>query len=149
MPVPKHLPHILYSTFLTSASIHLLWQRKASEDDRARKHAQITILEDLVHQLRSGAPTMISDEEVDRLMKLARVQGERGAGEEGVGGGLQSSKVRWTEVLWGRKEVDQKSSDELEQKDVEQSASCCARCYHLYLLTIFIFPVRKAFAKEA
>jgi len=92
---------------------------------------------------------MISDEEVDRLMKLARVQGERGAGEEGVGGGLQSSKVRWTEVLWGRKEVDQKSSDELEQKDVEQSASCCARCYHLYLLTIFIFPVRKAFAKEA
>lgn len=126
MPVPKHLPHILYSTFLTSASIHLLWQRKASEDDRARKHAQITILEDLVHQLRSGAPTMISDEEVGRLMKLARVQG---AGEEGVGGSPQSSsQVRWTEVLWGRKAVDQKSSDELEQKDVEQ--------------------IRKAFAKE-
>ena len=122
MPVPKHLPHILYSTFLTSASIHLLWQRKASEDDRARKNAQITILEDLAQQLRTGAP--ISDEEVDRLKKLARVQGGQGTGEDGVGGsGGPQSEVRWTEVLWGRKTVDQKSNDALEQKDVEQSAS--------------------------
>ncbi|KIM59312.1 hypothetical protein SCLCIDRAFT_27423 [Scleroderma citrinum Foug A] len=100
MPVPKHLPHILYSTFLTSASIRLLWQRKASEDDPAR---------------RAGAP--ISDEEVDRLKKLARVQGGQGTGEDEVGdsGGPQS-EVRWTEVLWGRKTVDQKSSDALEQK---------------------------------
>jgi len=93
---------------------------------------------------------MISDEEVDRLMKLARVQGERGAGEEGAGGGagLQSSKVRWTEVLWGRKIVDQKSSDELEQKDVEQSASCCARRYHLYLLTIYFSQFVKRLQKK-
>ncbi|KAL4068666.1 hypothetical protein V8B97DRAFT_784316 [Scleroderma yunnanense] len=113
MPVPKYLPHILYSTFLTSASIHLLWQRKAFEDDRARKNAQITILEDLAQQLRSGAP--ITDEEVDRLRKLARIQGEQG--DEGGG---PESKLRWTEVLWGRKAVDQKNDDEWEQKDVEQ-----------------------------
>lgn len=118
MPVPKHLPHIVYSALLTSASIHLLWQRKASEDDRARKNAQITILEDLVHQLRAGAP--ITDEEVGRLKKLARVQGERGMSEEGVVGG--ESKVAWTEVLWGSKTADPKSSDLLEQRDVEQSA---------------------------
>ncbi|KIM59302.1 hypothetical protein SCLCIDRAFT_55353, partial [Scleroderma citrinum Foug A] len=54
-----------YSTFLTSASIHLLWQRKASEDDRARKNAEITIPEDLAQQLRAAAP--ISNEEVDRV----------------------------------------------------------------------------------
>ncbi|KAG6329492.1 hypothetical protein ID866_9597 [Astraeus odoratus] len=119
MPAPKYLPHVLYSTVLTSVSIHLLWQRRASEDDRARKNAQITILEDLARQLRSGAP--ITDEEVDRLRNLARVHGVQGSGEDmAEGHGVPERKVQWADVLWGRKWSDQEGSDEWEQKDLEQ-----------------------------
>ena len=79
---------------------------------------------------------------MDRLKKLARVQGGQGTGEDEVGdsGGPQS-EVRWTEVLWGRKTVDQKSSDALEQKDVEHVL--CARrtiyvCLPFFQLVQFI-----------
>jgi len=119
MPVPTHLPHILYSTVLTSVSIHLLWQRRASEDERARKHAQITILEDLAHQLRSGTP--ITDDAVDKLRKLAHVHSTQDPREgTAEGHGVQERKVRWTDVLWGNKVVDQKGTDEWERKDLDQ-----------------------------
>ncbi|KAF8141141.1 hypothetical protein EV363DRAFT_1203613 [Boletus edulis] len=99
MPTP-YLPHILYSTALTSISIHLLWQRTIEREDRARYHAQVSILEDLAQQLRSGAP--ITDEEITRLKNLARVHGKGEEQEQ-----RQSTEaIRWSEVVWGRKATD-------------------------------------------
>lgn len=115
MAVPTYLPHILYSTALTSVSIHLLWRRKAFEDDRARHDAQITILEDLAHQLRSGSS--ITDEEVDRLRKLVQVH--QGTNEEAAGG-VQEHSISWKDVFWGKKTDDRSKADEWEQKDLEQ-----------------------------
>lgn len=115
MAVPTYLPHILYSTALTSVSIHLLWRRKAFEDDRARHDAQITILEDLAHQLRSGSS--ITDEEVDRLRKLVQVH--QGTNEEAAGG-AQEHSISWKDVFWGKKTDDRSKADEWEQKDLEQ-----------------------------
>lgn len=93
-----YLPHILYSTALTSVSIHLLWQRTTEKEDRARCHAQVSILEDLAHQLRSGVP--ITDEEITRLKNLARIHGQ---GEKQTQSG---EAIRWSEVVWGRKPAD-------------------------------------------
>ena len=91
----SYLPHILYATALTSVSIHLLWQRNIEREDRARYHAQVSILEGLARQLRSGVP--ITDEEVTRLKNLARVHGQ------GEGQKQSTEVVRWSEVVWGRK----------------------------------------------
>jgi len=97
MPIP-YLPHILYSTALTSVSIHLLWQRTTEREDRARYHAQASILQDLAQQLRSGVP--ITDEEITRLKNLARVHGQ---GEDQK---QPTEAIRWSEVVWGRKTAD-------------------------------------------
>ena len=97
MPIP-YLPHILYSTALTSVSIHLLWQRTTEREDRAHYHAQVSILEDLTQQLRSGVP--ITDEEISRLKNLARVHGQ------GEGQKQSAEAIRWSEVVWGRKAAD-------------------------------------------
>ncbi|KAI6145524.1 hypothetical protein BKA82DRAFT_995673 [Pisolithus tinctorius] len=117
MAVPTYLPHILYSTALTSVSIHLLWRRKAFEDDRARHNAQITILEDLARQLRSGSPD-ITDEEVDRLRNLVRVH----QGTSEAVAGVQENKMSWKDVFWGKKALadDHSKADEWERKDLEQ-----------------------------
>ena len=99
MPIP-YLPHILYSTALTSVSIHLLWQRTTEREDRARYHAQASILQDLAQQLRSNVP--ITDEEITRLKNLARVHGQ-GEGRERD---RSTEAIRWSEVVWGRKTAD-------------------------------------------
>lgn len=103
MRIP-YLPHILYSTALTSVSIHLFWQRTVEKEDRDRYHAQVSILEDLAQQLRSGAP--ITDEEITRLKNLARVHGQ-GEGQE-----QSTEAIRWSEVVWGRKAADSVQKDE-------------------------------------
>ncbi|KAG1802954.1 uncharacterized protein HD556DRAFT_1429654 [Suillus plorans] len=110
----QYIPHILYSTALTSISMHLLWQRKTADEDRARFKAQTSILQELVEQLRSGKP--ISDEEITKSRNLACIHGE----------GKQSpdkdrTNIGWTDVLWGRKTpADLGVSDEWERKDLEQ-----------------------------
>ncbi|KAH7883268.1 hypothetical protein F5I97DRAFT_219098 [Phlebopus sp. FC_14] len=117
MPAPPYLPYILYSTALISVSIHLLWQRKAAEEDRARHDAQISILEDLAQRLRSGAP--MTDEEVNGLRHLARIHGEGEAPQKRTG---SEGGVRWTDAIRGRKVVnsDKSTNAEWEQKDLEQ-----------------------------
>ncbi|KAG1723131.1 uncharacterized protein EDB91DRAFT_1240143 [Suillus paluster] len=110
----RYIPHVLYSTALTSVSIHLLWQRKIAEEDRASFKAQTSILQDLIEQLRSGKS--ISDEEITKSRNLARIHGE----------GRQSSdkertNIGWMDVVWGRKTpADLGVSDEWERRDLEQ-----------------------------
>ncbi|KAG1746383.1 hypothetical protein EDB19DRAFT_1689195 [Suillus lakei] len=110
----QYIPHILYSTALTSISMHLLWQRKTADEDRARFKAQTSILQDLIEQLRSGK--LISDEEITRSRNLARIHGERKQSPDKEG-----SNIGWMDVLWGRKTpADLGVSDEWERKDLEQ-----------------------------
>ncbi|KAH7928672.1 hypothetical protein BV22DRAFT_1030427 [Leucogyrophana mollusca] len=116
MPVPRYLPHLLYSTALTSVSIHLLWQRKLAEEDRARATAQISILNDIIQQLRSGKP--LADEEIIRLRNLARVHRHS---ERDTNSTADNSEIRWTDVLWGRKASDDQGVTEgWEQRDLDQ-----------------------------
>ncbi|EGN92766.1 hypothetical protein SERLA73DRAFT_190614 [Serpula lacrymans var. lacrymans S7.3] len=116
MSVPRYLPHLIYSTALTSVSIHLLWHRKQQEEDNARISAQVSILESLVSQLQSGRP--VKDEEIDRLRKLAQVHDDERTGVNPAAAG----SIGWKDVIWGRKSSpSQKSSDdEWERKDLEK-----------------------------
>ncbi|KAG2137341.1 hypothetical protein BD769DRAFT_316658 [Suillus cothurnatus] len=110
----QYIPHIIYSTALTSISMHLLWQRKTADEDRARIKAQTSILQDLIEQLRSGKP--ISDEEITRSRNLARIHGE---GKQPLD--KERTNIGWMDVLWGRKTpADLGVSDEWERKDLEQ-----------------------------
>ncbi|KAG1796504.1 hypothetical protein EV424DRAFT_1268647, partial [Suillus variegatus] len=56
----QYIPHILYSTVVTSISMHLLWQRKTADEDQARFKAMASILQDVIEQLRLDKS--ISDE---------------------------------------------------------------------------------------
>jgi len=107
-----YLPHLIYSTVLTSLSFHLLFQKKQSEVDRAHLSAQISILESLKHRLRSGQD--ISDDEIGRLCRLAKTH-EDGHME---GAGMKRENVGWKEVFLGRK--SEGDSGEREKKDWEE-----------------------------
>ncbi|CDO77585.1 hypothetical protein BN946_scf184936.g10 [Trametes cinnabarina] len=97
MSLVQYLPHIIYTTALTSVATHHLSQRKAFEAERAHVAAQISILEDLRVRLSSvvtpnatstsgnitaiGASSLrsaglegplLDEREVDRLWRLAR-----------------------------------------------------------------------------
>ncbi|KAG0708634.1 hypothetical protein DFH29DRAFT_426187 [Suillus ampliporus] len=110
----QYIPHVLYSTALTSISIHLLWQRKTAEEDRARFKAQTTILQGLVEQLRSGKS--ISDEEITKSRNLARIHGEGKQSPD-----MERTNIGWMDVVWGRRTpADLGVSDEWERRDLEQ-----------------------------
>jgi hypothetical protein len=112
MPVSAYLPHLIYSTILTSLSFHLLFQKKQSEVDRAHLTAQISILESLKDRLRSEQD--ISDDEIERLCRLAKTHEE----SHMEGAGMKREKVGWKEVFLGQKsEVDPGEHD---KKDWEE-----------------------------
>jgi len=120
MPVSSYIPHLIYSTALTSLSFHLLFQKKQSEMDRAHLAAQTSILEALAHRLRSGQN--ISDEEVERLCRLAKTHEDTHAEEAGV----KREKVGWKDVFLGKKiEGD---AGERERKDLEECEYSALYC---------------------
>lgn len=95
--------------------MHLLWQRKTAEEDRARFKAQTSILQDLIEQLRSSKP--ISNEEIMKLRNLARIHGE---GSQSLD--KTKADIGWLDVVWGRKSpADLGISDEWERRDLELS----------------------------
>jgi len=70
----RYLPHVLYSTALTSLSVHLLTRKRAAQDDRQRLAARTSILEGLVGRLRSGEH--IPDAEIERMLRLGKTEDE-------------------------------------------------------------------------
>ncbi|KAI0698304.1 hypothetical protein C8T65DRAFT_753455 [Cerioporus squamosus] len=68
MGLLEYLPHFIYSTALTSVSMHHLFQRKAAEADRTHVAAQISILEDLHGRLAARE----GNRESDRLQMSVR-----------------------------------------------------------------------------
>jgi hypothetical protein len=84
--------HILYSTAITSISIHLVYQRRLFADQRAGVQARITVLESIAEELRSNKD--LSPDDLARLKRLARPPEEKG--EEKV--------MSWREVFFGKKD---------------------------------------------
>jgi hypothetical protein len=104
-----YLPHAIYAIALTSISIHLVNQRRTSEEDKSRVNAQISILESVRDQLRSDKP--LSNDELARLKKLASAP----LPEE------EKPHIRWSDIFMGRKPVVGKESDvsEWDKRDME------------------------------
>jgi len=80
--------------------------------DRAHLAAQTSILEALAHRLRSGQN--ISDEEVERLCRLAKTHKETHAEEADV----KREKVGWKDVFLGK--TIERDAGEREKKDLEE-----------------------------
>jgi hypothetical protein len=116
MPLPHYLPHVLYSVALTSVSMHLLLQRKTAESDRAHVTAQITILESIVHRLRTEPN--FSDDELEKLRKLARAHGD----SEMPLGGPSKGIVGWKDVILGKRQDDSGEINKWDRKDLEKGA---------------------------
>lgn len=114
MPLPRFLPHVLYSVALTSVSMHLLFQRKTVESERGHVTAQITILESIVHRLRTDKN--FSDDELEKLRKLARAHGESETQLEGLSKGI----VGWKEVFLGGKRQESGEVSNWDRRDLEK-----------------------------
>ncbi|KAI0827742.1 hypothetical protein BC628DRAFT_1338266 [Trametes gibbosa] len=119
MAVLPYLPHLFYSTALTSLAMHHLFQRKAFEAERAHVAAQLSILDDL--RVRLGAGERIPEREFDRLCRLAQSHDVWRAREAcAMGAGQdEESEIGWKEVLFGKR-FDSAKSDEWDKKDLER-----------------------------
>ncbi|EPQ55232.1 hypothetical protein GLOTRDRAFT_76550 [Gloeophyllum trabeum ATCC 11539] len=112
----SYLPHIIYSVALTSVSIHLLWQRKTAEAQKASVLAQTSILEDIAQRLRSNDD--LSDEEYTRLRNLARKKGEAVFNPAEV----KNEEIGWKDVFLGKKIEEEQATKiaELERLEWEK-----------------------------
>jgi hypothetical protein len=111
----RYLPHLIYSVALTTISLRLLSQRKETEAQKAQLTAQISILESIVHQLRTNKP--LSDDELTRLRKLARAHDGHPEPVEGN----SKDKVNWKDVIFGRNRTEEEMGKESDwdTKDME------------------------------
>ena len=145
------LPHLIYSVAITSVSIHLVYQRKISNDERAQINAQISILESISQQLQSNKP--LSDNELERLKRLAYPVKDR---EYSVAGILKE-EIRWKDVILGRKRSDGVAdSTDWDKKDIQKGSSTLpphfisfanpsvssARNCEITLMQIYLLPSR-------
>ncbi|CAA7260387.1 unnamed protein product [Cyclocybe aegerita] len=94
-----YLPHVLYAVALTSVSMNLVSARKEIEDERARRQAQISILQSIKEQLQSEKP--LSREELDRLKRLARPSEK----DIALRAGLVGDDVTWGDIFSGKPPV--------------------------------------------
>ena len=97
----RFVPHIIYSLALTSFSMHLLYERRTAEEDRANYSGKISILETLIQDLEQGQT--MNPKEVERLRKLAGVSAAHVPKETGG----DQSKIGWKEVLLGKSASEQ------------------------------------------
>jgi len=97
----RFMPHIIYSLALTTFSMHLLYERRAAEEDRAHYSGKISILETLVQDLEQGQA--IDSQEAKRLRKLAGVSTSHVPKDVG----RNQLKIGWREVLLGKQHSEQ------------------------------------------
>lgn len=97
----RFVPHIVYSLAVTSLSMHLLYERRATEEDRTHYSGKISILETLVQDLEQGQK--MDTQEVKRLRKLAGLS----ASHVSTSVGRDRSKIGWKEVLLGKRPSEQ------------------------------------------
>lgn len=117
MSFTQYLPHLVYSTALTSLGMHSLFQRKSAESERSHVAAQLSILDSMVQRLQAGED--ISDKEFSRLWKLAKSH-EDGVESEGKDAGTKEV-IGWREVFLGRKDLgDKETSEKWDRKDLDK-----------------------------
>jgi len=109
----RYVPHTIYSLTLTSISMHLLYNRREAEEDRSRLSAKISILASLVDRLSQGE--RINPGELDRLRKLAGLLDMPASAPADA-----HPKIRWRDVLLGRKEQHGIATSGWDQKDWEK-----------------------------
>jgi len=80
--------------------MHLLYERRAAEEDRAHYSGKISILETLVRNLEQGQT--MDPREVERLRKLAGVSPSHVSDIS-----RDESKIGWKEVLLGKAPSEQ------------------------------------------
>jgi hypothetical protein len=99
MPVSRFLEPLISAVFLTSVTLHLIYNRRAFAEERSRLVSQTTILHDLAQRLRGGE--RIPDDEYDRLIALAR----RGRQDIGLPRIYEPNPTgtRWRDTILGRK----------------------------------------------
>ncbi|KAG7449197.1 uncharacterized protein BT62DRAFT_929177 [Guyanagaster necrorhizus] len=88
----SYLPHVLYSMAIMSLSVHLVYQKHSMRQEKGRVTGQISILEDVITQLRSG--THLSRTELQRLRKLAMPSSKE-----------EKEEITWKEALLGKKDI--------------------------------------------
>ncbi|KAF8161493.1 hypothetical protein B0H34DRAFT_796276 [Crassisporium funariophilum] len=110
----RYFPHALFAVALSSVSINLVSQRKSAEDERARVKAQLSILQSIKEQLQSDTP--ISNDELERLKKLARSAAPTNGADAGVTGGLRE-QVSWSDIFRGRKPTMMDGEQEVSKWD--------------------------------
>lgn len=118
MTFTQYLPHVVYSTALTSLAMHSLFHRKEAEEERSHVAAQISILDSMAQRLRSGED--IPDKEFAQLWKLAKshdVAPENENKEAGKG------EIGWKDMFLGKKNLDSKGSSDWDAKDLDKSGS--------------------------
>ncbi|KAI0343463.1 hypothetical protein BDW22DRAFT_1355903 [Trametopsis cervina] len=116
--MPQYLPHILYGLGITSTSIHLLWHRRESEEQRRHYTTRLALLEETARRLRAGEEVPNAD--FDMIKKLAAEQ--PGAASAAARGVEPDSEIGWREVIFGRKGVvrDVKLDDQRDAADLEK-----------------------------
>ena len=81
--------------------MHLLYERRAAEEDRSHYSGKISILETLVQDLEQGQK--MESQEVERLRKLAGIS----ASHVPKQAGMHQPKIGWKEVLLGKSPSEQ------------------------------------------
>ncbi|KAI0688444.1 hypothetical protein BC835DRAFT_308506 [Cytidiella melzeri] len=116
--MPPYLQHVLYGLAITSTSIHYLWHKRESEEQRRHYTTRIALLEDTVRRLRAGE--QVAEADFDWIKKLATEPGSVGAAARGV---EPESEIGWREVILGRKVVTEDTkaaSDKWDAIDLEK-----------------------------
>ncbi|KAI0087117.1 hypothetical protein BDY19DRAFT_301384 [Irpex rosettiformis] len=109
--MPPYLPHVLYSLAITSISIHYLWHKRESEEQRRHYSTRIGLLEDTVHRLRAGE--RVTEQDFDMIRKLAMGPGSDSAAARGVD---PQREIGWREVVLGRTVQDTAASKAASQR---------------------------------
>lgn len=103
MPLPTHLPHVIYATALTSIALHLLSTRKAGAAAKQQADARISLLDGLATRLRAGE--RVSADDLGRVRRLLR-----GGDADDAGAGViqrmeaTEKDVDWKATVLGRRD---------------------------------------------
>lgn len=84
--------HVLYSTAISTLSIHLVVHRNSYKDEKSRILGKISVLEEMANRLKTGE--QIPAEEMKHLRRLLK---RNASGYE--------EEISWKEALLGKKDV--------------------------------------------
>lgn len=144
MPLPRHLPHVIYATALTSLSLHLVGTRKVDAERRKAAEARISVLEGLASRLRAEEYT--NDEEFIKAWRLSR--GQRHSGEVTVKDGRELD-VDWRAVALGRPtSADSEEKDEEKLRKMWDESKLINKSAFLHLQHLMFLKLSATIVKE-